>query len=485
MSGSQDGVEHEEHATVLVVDPDGVSRRFVELALAAAGGFKVESVRGADGALEVLATSLVEVILAETRLEDADGLGLFNRLQQQSRLRGIPVIFISADSRVATKVAALKAGAADYIVKPVDPLELATRVGLHVARRRTERIAYLNRTDALAGSFAALPLPDLVNILHYSQASGIVSIEAESGAARLVLERGRILHASFGNLDGREAFYQLLRERRGYFEYEIGAQVPDVTRQLIDESPTSLLMEGSRLMDEARQGEQSPAGSGGGPAERPAPHARKGDRHLAASDLDVFAGGISHAFALGEIKLLTSSQLELWVKKEPPARLHVLLLADVENGISAMMALASPLGETELVMGLEASPKVATLAFRLRNDYLLDVVLLDARNPGRFASALTRAPDALILAPPMGDFLSIGARARSELVELITRCLPKVVLGLGNAAIAASLAELGVLTRARVHVECHRGVLGDGATDLRRVLIEAVRCRARADASAA
>ena len=476
---------HDELATVLVVDPDGVSRRFVELALTSSGGYKVESVRGADGAFEVLATSLVEVILAETRLEDADGLGLFNRLQQQARLRGIPVIFISADSRVATKVTLLKAGAADYMVKPVDPLELATRVGLHVSRRRTERHAYLSRTDALAGSFAALPLPDLVNILHYSQASGVVSVEAEAGAARLVFERGRLLHASFGNLDGRDAFYQLLRERRGYFEYEIGTQVPDVTRQLIDESITSLLMEGSRLMDEAHQDGNAGAGGTGGPSAKPEPRARQGERRLAPADLDLFAGGISHAFALGEIKLLTHSQLEAWVRKEPAARLHALLLADVESGISAMMALASPLGETELVMGLDASPKVATLAFRLRNDYLLDLVLLDARNPGRFAASLTRPPDALILAPPLGDFLAIGARARGELVELIERCRPKVVLGLGNAAIASSLAELGVLTRARVHVECHRGVLGDGATDLRRVLIEVVRCRARADVSAA
>src|SRR5437660_741817 len=95
--------------TVLVVDGDGVSRRFVELALSRDGDFHVETALDGAGALDILAHTTVQAVIAETEFPDMNGLYFFRRLSQESRLRAIPFVFLSSDTRVKTRVLALGA----------------------------------------------------------------------------------------------------------------------------------------------------------------------------------------------------------------------------------------------------------------------------------------------------------------------------------------------------------------------------------------
>src|SRR5215510_13421904 len=114
-------------ATALVVDGDPVSRRFVELALGKGGEFVVEAAEGAAAALEILRVQAVELIIADTDLSDTNGLQFFRGLTHESRLRGIPFVFLSADRRPEARIAALRAGVADYLIKPCHGGEFAAR----------------------------------------------------------------------------------------------------------------------------------------------------------------------------------------------------------------------------------------------------------------------------------------------------------------------------------------------------------------------
>src|ERR1044071_80961 len=90
-------------ASALVVDSDPVSRRFVELALGKGGEFVVEAAESSAAAIEILRVQAVELIVADTDLSDANGLHFFRTLTQESRLRGIPFVFLSADRRPEAK----------------------------------------------------------------------------------------------------------------------------------------------------------------------------------------------------------------------------------------------------------------------------------------------------------------------------------------------------------------------------------------------
>src|SRR5262249_17762535 len=97
---------------------------------------------------------------------------LLRRLAQEQRLRSTPFVFLAPNGRADARVAAFRAGADDYVTKPIDPEELLARVEALVTRRRRERDEARRRSYTLAGDFASLPFPDLVSLLGMSQRSG-------------------------------------------------------------------------------------------------------------------------------------------------------------------------------------------------------------------------------------------------------------------------------------------------------------------------
>jgi len=62
-------------------------------------------------------------------LPDISGLDLCHELRQEPATAAIPILMLSALSQVSDKIAGLKAGADEYVVKPIDSLELVARVG--------------------------------------------------------------------------------------------------------------------------------------------------------------------------------------------------------------------------------------------------------------------------------------------------------------------------------------------------------------------
>jgi CheY-like chemotaxis protein len=480
-------------ATVLVVDPDGVSRRFVELTLGVSrteGGLVVEAVKDASAALDVLRTSLVDLILSETDLPDMSVLRFYRRLQQESRLRSIPFVVLSADKRVATKVVALRAGVDDYIVKPCDANELVARVEALVVRQRRLREAQRRRAYTLAGDFSTVPFPDLVSILDLSRRTGLLSIATPRAVGELFFLNGQPVHAVFGNLVGAEAFYRVMGEGTGQFEYNLRA--PDAcAHRTISESVTALIMEGARQLDDSRAngieddatdsfrrvmhksaGPKPPSGPVAAAAQVPAlvpPLA--GSRALGAQ----FEAGVSDEFALGELRLWNADELSRWTRSPGGRdRLHVLLIADLGAGVSSLLGIASQPTERWVLATLTREPKALGMVFYLRNERLLDIVLIDVRNAGTFRSSLGRRPSLAILAPPEGDFLAIGTKGVVELESLLVELSPAIVLGVGNGSLAAHLAQLPSIQKTRFHPASQHAALGEDHTDLRVLLREGI-----------
>ena len=122
-----------EAARILVVDDDPRTLRFVRDALTRAGYAPL--VTGEPQELDHLIRSeKPQLVLLDLMLPGADGIEL---MRQVPELVDLPVIFISGYGRDETVAAALKSGAADYIVKPFSPTELVARV--RAALRRHER----------------------------------------------------------------------------------------------------------------------------------------------------------------------------------------------------------------------------------------------------------------------------------------------------------------------------------------------------------
>jgi two-component system KDP operon response regulator KdpE len=114
---------------VLLVEDEPQMRRFLRASLTANGYRLVEAGTAREG--EALAASHnPEVVLLDLGLPDGDGIDLTRRLREWMRA---PIIVVSARGREDDKVAALDAGADDYLTKPFGVNELLAR--LRVALR--------------------------------------------------------------------------------------------------------------------------------------------------------------------------------------------------------------------------------------------------------------------------------------------------------------------------------------------------------------
>ncbi len=117
-------------ARVLVVEDDADIRRFVRLALEAEGHEAFEA-DGVQRGLIDAGTRRPDLVVLDLGLPDGDGVDFIRELRTWS---AAPVIVLSARSTEADKIAALDAGADDYLVKPFGAGELMARVRAQLRR---------------------------------------------------------------------------------------------------------------------------------------------------------------------------------------------------------------------------------------------------------------------------------------------------------------------------------------------------------------
>jgi two-component system KDP operon response regulator KdpE len=120
----------EEDLRILVVDDERAIRRFLTMALNSQGYTVVEAVDG-ESALQAVVMQRPDLLILDLGLPDMDGIEVVRRLREWSEL---PILILSVREQEADKIAALDAGADDYLTKPFRVGELLAR--LRAALRR-------------------------------------------------------------------------------------------------------------------------------------------------------------------------------------------------------------------------------------------------------------------------------------------------------------------------------------------------------------
>lgn len=109
---------------ILVVDDEPAIRRFLRVSLAAHGYIVSEAASG-QAALAAATSQHPDVIVLDLGLPDMDGIDVTRMLREWSR---VPVIILSVRGQETDKIAALDAGADDYVTKPFGMGELLARL---------------------------------------------------------------------------------------------------------------------------------------------------------------------------------------------------------------------------------------------------------------------------------------------------------------------------------------------------------------------
>lgn len=115
---------------ILVVDDERPIRRFLKASLG--DQYEVIEASGGEDAIRVTANEKPDLVILDLGLPDIDGVEVTRRLREWTQ---IPIIVVSVREQEADKIAALDAGADDYLTKPFGAGELTARI--RVALRRS------------------------------------------------------------------------------------------------------------------------------------------------------------------------------------------------------------------------------------------------------------------------------------------------------------------------------------------------------------
>jgi two-component system KDP operon response regulator KdpE len=203
---------------ILVVDDEPQIHRFLRPILSA-NGYLAERADTGRAALGFMQTNDAAAVLLDLGLPDLDGLQVLKRLRVTSQ---VPVIVISARDREEEKIAALDAGADDYLEKPFGIGELLARI--RVAMRHRLAAADTNVNDCI--SFPGLTV-DFFRRLAHANGRQLVLTPKEWDLLRLfssnagrVLTHRQILKTVWGSSDVNNIQY--LRVYIGQLRQKLG-----------------------------------------------------------------------------------------------------------------------------------------------------------------------------------------------------------------------------------------------------------------------
>jgi DNA-binding response OmpR family regulator len=113
--------------TILVAEDERDIRDLITFTLKY-HGFEVITADNGEQALQLAVEAKPDLLLLDVRMPRLTGYEVCQQVKQRDDLRHIPVVFLSAKGQESEIVQGRKIGAADYILKPFSPQELAERL---------------------------------------------------------------------------------------------------------------------------------------------------------------------------------------------------------------------------------------------------------------------------------------------------------------------------------------------------------------------
>ncbi len=263
-------------ARVLVID-DEASMRFTLEAVLGDAGYEVETAESGAAGIAAFEARGADVVITDLAMPEVDGMAVLATMRVQDP--GVPVMMLTAHGSERVAVAAMKAGAFDYLPKPFDPDEILLSVTRAVDTRRLRLENARLRTEASLGRPIVAESPVTRRVLELvarvAPKDVTVLLTGESGVGKDVLAATLHTHSKradkplvrfnaaaipgelaeaelFGHVKG--AFTGATQSRTGYF------QQADKGTLFIDEVGELALPIQAKVLRALQSGEVQPVG---------------------------------------------------------------------------------------------------------------------------------------------------------------------------------------------------------------------------------
>src|SRR5262245_55024134 len=244
--------------SVLIVDDSSLVLDILSDAFSGEG-FETRVAKDASEAIDLLERERPDLIIADIVMPGMDGWRFFEEVRARPHCADVPVVFLTQERGLPSRLRGLRGGAQDYISKPFSVEEILARAHRVLERRAAMRPQPAGQMSPLSGHASLLPVADLLQLLAMNGRTGALRLFGDT-TGRVFLEDGRIINALSGRARGRKALFRILSWEDVEFRFDPGADAIASVATEIHEPADSVLMEGLLERDElARINDRLPA----------------------------------------------------------------------------------------------------------------------------------------------------------------------------------------------------------------------------------
>lgn len=201
-SQAADAHESSSRGTILVVDDDPGVRALLALVLGKRGFTVVQAENGRLG-VEAATRDRPDLVVIDWVMPVMDGRETVEQLKRDERTRDIPIVMLTSQATVDDKVAALEAGAQDFLAKPFDQRELVARIEQQMRWRKLLADVPAAPARASGGATAAPQTARRELSAHIASAESLASAGRFAGAGEAyrsaALTAGRMREGALAN----------------------------------------------------------------------------------------------------------------------------------------------------------------------------------------------------------------------------------------------------------------------------------------------
>lgn len=212
---------------------------------------------GADALLRVIEDP-PDMIISDYKMPGMDGRQLFEKLRSRERTRSIPFVFMASRADTEEKIRPMVEGVEDFIIKPFFLKDFVRRTKKVIDRLHLEKLQKrASRPGVIQGRLEEMGIMDLMQSLEMGQKGCKLTVQRGNDRCEMFFVAGQCKHAVLGAKQGNDAVFQVVGWTAGEFEIDFNAQPTDQSTTTM--STQGLLMEGFRLMDEAKANAEAAA----------------------------------------------------------------------------------------------------------------------------------------------------------------------------------------------------------------------------------
>ncbi len=234
---------------ILIVDDNPHVLKLLKISLERAG-YEVFTAENGDEGLEFANRIQPDLIISDVMMPQTDGIEFCWMIRENSSIPMVPFIFLTSLDDREMEIRGFRAGADEYLIKPVDRKVLLEKVEALI--QRANRVKSMDSGGGVAikgfeGNLEDLSLVELIQLLNLNKRSGRLEIMSEE-TGKVIFKDGNMIFARYGNARGEEAINAMVQIKKGSFKFE---PTTEEVEPNIQGSTMNILLEACRLMDEA------------------------------------------------------------------------------------------------------------------------------------------------------------------------------------------------------------------------------------------